>query len=154
MAYADCVRGSTRPRKEIAVERTGNTLKYGALTEQIIQAFYHVYNVLGHGLLEKVYENAMVLELRRRGLKGQPQARIQVYYQGQPVGEYFADLLAEESVIVELKAAECLANEHHAQLINYLKATALEVGLLLNFGPKPELRRKIFETARKGGVSP
>ncbi len=124
-------------------------LKHGAITEKIIQAFYHVYNVLGHGFLEKVYENAMVIELRKRGLKVQPQDPIKVYYDGQQVGEYFADLLVEGCVIVELKAAETLADEHHAQLINYLKATTIEVGLLLNFGPKPEMKRKIFETARK-----
>jgi GxxExxY protein len=99
--------------------------------------------------LEKVYQNALVIELRKRGLKVQPQAPIQVFYDGQKVGEYFADLLVEDCVIVELKAAEGLVDEHHAQLLNYLKATNIEVGLLLNFGPKPEIKRKIFESARK-----
>jgi GxxExxY protein len=124
-------------------------LKHGDITERIVQAFYHVYNVLGYGFLEKVYENALAIELRKRGLGVRQQAPIRVYYEGQQVGEYFADLLVEECVIVELKAAEALADEHHAQLLNYLKATDIEVGLLINFGPKPEVKRKIFETARK-----
>lgn len=122
------------------------------ITEKVVGAFYQVYNTLGHSFLEKVYENAMLLELRSRGLTVQPQARILVYYQGQPVGEYFADLLVERCVIVELKAAECLVDEHHAQVLNYLKATEIEVGLLLNFGPKPEVKRKIFDNAKKKGV--
>ena len=83
------------------------------------------------------------------GLDVQPQAPIKVFYEGEEVGEYFADLLVEACVIVEIKAAEALCNEHHAQLLNYLKATDIEVGLLLNFGPKPEARRKVYETARK-----
>jgi GxxExxY protein len=126
-------------------------LKHGDITERIVQAFYRVYNVLGHGFLEKVYENALSVELRKRGLRVQQQAPIKVYYEGEEVGDYFADLLVEDCVIVELKAAEALADEHHAQLINYLKATTIEVGLLVNFGPKPELKRKIFEEARKPG---
>ena len=123
--------------------------KHADLTEQIIGAFYHVYNSLGYGFLEKVYENAMVIELRRRGLEVVQQAPIKVHYDGHLVGEYFADLLVNGKVIVELKAAEGLAPEHEAQLLNYLKATDIEVGLLLNFGPKPQVRRKIYETARK-----
>jgi GxxExxY protein len=127
-------------------------VKHADITERIVAAFYHVYKTLGHGFLEKVYENAMVLELRKRGLRVQPQAPIHVYYEGQQVGEYFADLLVEDCVIVELKAAEGLADEHHAQLLNYLKATEVEVGLLMNFGPKPEVKRKIFENMKKRGV--
>jgi GxxExxY protein len=126
-------------------------LKHGDVTERIVQGFYRVYNVLGHGFLEKVYENALAVELRKHGLRVQQQAPVKVYYEGEPVGEYFADLLVEDCVIVELKAAEALVDEHHAQLINYLKATTIEVGLLINFGPKPELKRKIFEEARKPG---
>jgi GxxExxY protein len=130
-------------------------LIHSEITERIIAAYYHVYNTLGYGFLEKVYQNAMAIELRKRGLNVQPQAKIKVHYDGQEVGEYFADLLVEECVIVELKAAEGLAEEHHAQLINYLKATGIEVGLLLHFGPKPEGKRKLFETARKhGGPNP
>src|SRR5260370_15529864 len=115
-------------------------LKHAEVTEKIIQAFYHVYNVLGHGFLEKVYKNALVSALRKMALTVQPNAPIKVYYEGEEVGDYFADLLVESCVIVELKAVEALCDEHHAQLINYLKACEIEVGLLLNFGPKPEVK--------------
>jgi GxxExxY protein len=124
-------------------------LRHSDLTERIVKAFYHVYNVLGHGFLEKVYENALTLHLRKQGLRVRPQAPIKVYFEGEVVGEYFADLLVNDLVIVELKAVEALTEEHHAQLINYLKASDIEVGLLVNFGPKPELKRKVYETARK-----
>jgi GxxExxY protein len=114
------------------------------LTEKIIKAFYKVYNTLGYGFLEKVYENAMLIELSNSGLAVENQKRIMVFYEGKVIGEYFADLLVEGKVIVELKAAANLLAEHEAQLINYLKATNIEVGLLLNFGKKPEFKRKIF----------
>jgi GxxExxY protein len=123
--------------------------KHSELTSGIINAFYHVYNTLGHGFLEKVYENALVYELRQRGYRVAQQMPIAVRYNGVIVGEYFADLAVENAVIVELKAAQGIAPEHEAQLINYLKATDLEVGLLLNFGPRPEVRRKVYETARR-----
>ncbi len=119
------------------------------ITSQIIKAFYKVNNVLGFGFLEKVYENAMKLELIKMGLKVERQKNILVYYESTEVGNYFADLLVNEVVIVELKAAESLCEEHEAQLINYLKATNIEVGLLLNFGKKAEFRRKIFTNDRK-----
>jgi len=123
-------------------------LKHSDISSRVIQVFYHVYNTLGYGFLEKVYENALVLELRGRGLRVQPQTAIKVYYGGEVVGEYFADLLIENCLIVEIKAVEALRDEHFAQLLNYLKATEIDVGLLLNFGPKPDVRRKIFEIAR------
>ena len=122
---------------------------HAEVTERIIAAFYNVYNTLGYGFLEKVYQNAMVVEMTARGLNIVPQAPLKVYYSGVVVGEYFADFLVEGCVIVELKAAEGIATEHHAQLLNYLKATDIDVGLLLNFGPKPEVRRKVYETARQ-----
>ena len=129
--------------------------KYSDITEQIIKAFYKVYNTLGHGFLEKVYENALAIELRQQGLSVVQQAPIKVHYNGRLVGEYYADLLVEGKVIVELKTAEALTDEHHAQLLNYLKATEIEVGLILNFGPsEPEVRRKIFETARRSKITP
>ena len=117
---------------------------HSELTEQIIKAFYAVYNTLGYGFLEKVYENAMYLELQSMGLQVVRQNPITVSYQGQEVGQYFADLLVEDSVIVELKAAETICKEHEYQLINYLKATHIEVGLLLNFVTKPQVKRKVF----------
>jgi GxxExxY protein len=128
--------------------KDGIIFKHGELTGQVIEAFYMVYNRLGYGFLEKVYENALALELRKRGLHLQQQMPISVYYEGMIVGEYFADLLVEACVIVEIKAVERLCEEHSIQLLNYLKATAIEVGLLVNFGPKPETKRKVFESAR------
>ena len=119
-------------------------LLHEEITDRIIGAFYKVYNELGYGFLEKVYENALRIGLVRMGLRVDTQRPISVYYESQVVGEYFADLCVEDSVIVEVKTAEGLSRAHEAQLTNYLKATAMEVGLLLNFGPKPEFSRKIF----------
>lgn len=116
---------------------------HSELTGQIIQAFYKVYNRLGYGFLEKVNEKALCLELRKNGLDYIAQHPIKVYYDKRCVGEYFADIAVSNKVIVELKAAESLLKEHEIQLINYLKATEIEVGLLLNFGKKPEFKRKI-----------
>lgn len=115
----------------------------------IIGAFYLVYNTLGTGFLEKNYENAMAIELREQGFLVQQQAPIKVFYKEQSIGEYFADLLVSECVIVELKVASSISPQHEAQLLNYLKATEIDLGILLNFGPKAEFRRKIYETARK-----
>jgi GxxExxY protein len=113
------------------------TLKHADTTERILNAYYTVYNELGYGFLERVYENAMMFELTEMGLAAQNQAPVTVSYKNMAVGEYFADLLVEDKVIVELKAAEKLIDAHRFQLLNYLKATKLEVGLLLNFGLKP-----------------
>lgn len=117
---------------------------HSELTEKIIKCFYTVYNSLGFGFLEKVYEKALIIELRREGLSVESQKPIKVEYRDEVVGDYFADLIVENLIIVELKAAESLIEEHEIQLINYLKATEMEVGLLLNFGKKPQIRRKIF----------
>jgi GxxExxY protein len=123
-------------------------LKHGDITEAILQSFYKVYNVLGQGFLEKVYERALAIELRKRGLQVVAQAPIAVLYEGEEVGLYYADLLVNGCVIVEVKAVEKLADDHHAQLVNYLRATGIEVGLLPNFGPRPESKRKINELAK------
>ena len=120
------------------------------LTNKIIKSFYKVYNSLGFGFLEKVYENAFYIELGTSGLKAEKQKPIKVYYENLIVGEYFADIVVEGIIIIELKAVEFLVEEHELQLINYLKATDMEIGLLLNFGKKPEIRRKIFTNDRKG----
>ena len=120
------------------------------LTEKILKAFYTVYNTLGYGFLEKVYENALLLELQDVGLQAISQQKITVYYRDQPVGDYFADIVVNDTVVIELKAAEALREEHKAQLLNYLKATTKEVGLLLNFGKKPEIKRVIYTNDRKG----
>ncbi|MDQ0476448.1 GxxExxY protein [Chryseobacterium sp. MDT2-18] len=119
-------------------------LLHQEISDKIIKAFYAVYNTLGYGFLEKVYENAMMLELRGMGLNVQRQVPVRVFYKDQLVGEYFADLLVEELIIIELKAAENIVEAHECQLINYLKATELEIGLLLNFGKKPQFKRKIY----------
>ncbi|MCG2769263.1 MAG: GxxExxY protein [Chloroflexota bacterium] len=124
--------------------------KHAELTEKIIGAFYTVHNHLGYGFSEKVYENSLALELRKLGLQVEQQKPIEVYYDGQVVGEYFVDILVNEAVILELKAAHQLAKDHEAQLLNYLKATTVEVGLLLNFGPKAEFKRKVYDNDRKG----
>lgn len=123
--------------------------KHKELTGRLIEAFYDVYNALGYGFLEKVYENALVIELRKMGIVVVSQAPIQVHYDGHLVGEYFADLLVDEKVIVEVKAVRTLGDAHEGQLLNYLKATRYEVGLLLNFGPKPQIKRKAFDNERK-----
>ncbi len=119
------------------------------ITGAIIGAFYDVHNVLGSGFLEKVYENAMAHLLRSRGLFVVQQAPITVHFQGAIVGEYYADLLVADKVIVELKTAERIQPEHLAQLSNYLKATQIEVGLLLNFGRQSSFKRVILTNDRK-----
>lgn len=119
------------------------------ITDKIIKAFYEVYNSLGYGFLEKVYENSMALQLKKYGLQTERQKPIKVYYDGELVGEYFSDLIVENVVIIELKVAKNLTKEHEYQLYNYLKATNIEVGILLNFGSTPEFKRKIFSNDRK-----
>ncbi len=123
--------------------------KYKELTKKIIKLFYTVYNKLGYGFLEKAYENAMMKEFRREDIPAVSQFAIKVVYEDEIIGEYFADILVDNKVIVEIKAAKKLAIENEAQLLNYLKATDIEVGLLLNFGPKPEIKRKVFDNFRK-----
>ena len=122
------------------------------LSSNIISCFYKVYNTLGFGFLEKVYENALLIELTKSGLFVERQKPIKVHYEEQLVGEYFTDIIVENKIILELKAAESLIEEHELQLINYLKATDIELGLLLNFGKKPEIRRKIFSNNQRKSV--
>ena len=119
------------------------------LSDAILKIYYEVYNTLGYGFLEKVYQNAMCLELKNQGYNVEAQKQIKVYYKGIVVGEYYADLIIDETIILELKACECLMDAHKAQLINYLKATNIEVGLLLNFGETPEFKRFIYTNNRK-----
>lgn len=124
-------------------------LLHQEITDKILKSFFNVYNTLGYGFLEKVYENSLLIELCENGLKTIQQISIPVYYHQKQVGNYFADLLVENKVIIELKACENIINEHEIQLLNYLKATNFEVGLLLNFGTKPEFKRKIFSNNNK-----
>jgi GxxExxY protein len=124
-------------------------LLHQELTDVIIKTFYEVYNELGYGFLEKVYQNSLYLELKNKGYNVEAQKRINVYYKGTEVGEYFADLIVENAVILELKAADAIVQDFENQILNYLRATDCEVGLLLNFGKKPEFKRKIYENNRK-----
>ena len=119
-------------------------MQHQEITDLVIKSFYKVYNVLGYGFLEKVYQNAMFLELKKSSFLIEAQKKIKVYYEEVMVGEYYADLIIDGKVIVELKAAEGLVEEHENQLVNYLKATDIEIGLLLNFGKTPQFKRKIF----------
>ncbi len=123
--------------------------KHSEITNLIIKAFYNVYNKLGYGFLEKVYENALLIELKKFDLLCYPQQQIKVYYDEIEVGFYVSDIIVNEIVIVELKAAESLREEHEAQLTNYLKATDIEVGILLNFGKEPSFKRKVFSNQLK-----
>ena len=124
------------------------------ITDKIIKGFFKVYNTLGYGFLEKVYENALMHELRKIGLVVQPQQRIRVHYDQVVVGDYFADLLVANKVIVELKSAQSISADHIAQLMNYLKATDIEVGLLLNFGPNAQFKRRLLTNDKKTNLHP
>ena len=123
--------------------------KYGEITQKIIRVFYEVYNELGHGFLESVYEKSLQIALGAAGVKVLAQIEIPVSFRGQSVGKFVADLLVEGCVLVELKAARSLDSSHEAQLLNYLRATEIEVGMLLNFGLKPQFKRLIFDNPRK-----
>ena len=124
-------------------------LRFSLLTEKIIGLFYDVYNELGHGFLESVYEQAMLIALRQAGLDVEAQVEIPVRFRGLEVGNYKADLQVDRKVLIELKAARSLEKAHGAQILNYLKATNIEVGLLLNFGERPQFRRFVFDNERK-----
>jgi GxxExxY protein len=119
------------------------------ITDKIIEAFYKVYNKLGYGFLERVYENAMIIELRKLKCNVYSQKKIDVFYDNIKVGEYYADLIVNELVIVELKAIDILNKNYDAQLINYLKASNIEVGILLNFGLSAQFKRRIFSNNKK-----
>ncbi|MBX3052882.1 MAG: GxxExxY protein [Caldilineaceae bacterium] len=124
-------------------------LQQAELTDQIINVYYTVYNALGYGFLEKVYETAMLQEFERRGLQVEQQRNIEVYFSGKLVGDYYADLVVENRVILEIKAAEIMHDSFVAQLQNYLRATSCEIGFVFNFGKKPEFERRMFSNRRK-----
>ena len=134
---------------EIKMNKYTVGFKHVQLTEKIISVFYEVYNELGFGFLESVYEQAMCIALRQAGLHVECQVPIKVYFRGVEVGFFKADLLVERLVLLELKSARALEPAHESQMVNELRATDIEVGLLLNFGPAPEIKRMAFDNDRK-----
>jgi GxxExxY protein len=125
------------------------TLKHADVTEKIIGVFYDVYNELGYGFLESVYEESLVIAFQEAGLTANRQIPLPVWFRGHKVGDFRADLLVENSVLLELKSARSLDPAHEAQLLHYLKSTEIEIGMLLNFGTRPQFRRLIFDNGRK-----
>jgi len=132
--------------------REGLDLVHGHLTREIIGAFYDVYNKLGYGFAESVYQHALPIALARRGLKSERELPLSVVYEGKTVGVFRADLIVEEKVIVESKVADKIVNVHEMQLLNYLKATGIQVGLILNFGPQATFRRMFLSSPQEGSV--
>ena len=129
-------------------------LKHGLVTDKILRVFYEVYNELGHGFLESVYHRSLLLALESVGLNVCSKVPIPVWFRGARVGRFEADILVEKCVLLELKAVRTLDSSHRAQLLNYLRATEIEVGLLLNFGEKPEFKRVIFDNLKKQTRNP
>jgi GxxExxY protein len=126
-----------------------DNFKHSEITGKILKAFFNVYNTIGYGFYEKVYENALSIELKKMNLKCENQKPVTVYYEGVIVGAYFADIIVEDKVIIELKAVDIIIEEHEIQLVNYLRATEMEVGLLLNFGTDPQYKRKVLSNEFK-----
>jgi len=124
-------------------------LLHKELTSQVIGAYYKVFNNLGFGFLEKVYENSLCIELNKLGIPYTTQSQIKVYYEENHVGTYYADIVVDNKLIIEIKAMESLREEHEFQLVNYLRATDVELGLLFNFGKISEYKRKIFMNKNK-----
>ena len=126
-----------------------DSMLYKDLSDEIIYWFYEVYNTLKYGFLEKVYKNALYLDLTNAGLLCETEKQIDVYYKEKRVGVYYADIVVENKIILELKTSESICKEHEYQLSNYLRATDYEVGYILNFGKKPEFKRILFTNDRK-----
>ena len=124
-------------------------MHYEFLTEQIIGAAYNVHKKLGYGFLEKVYENALAIELKKANLDVEQQKPVDVFYDGIKIGNYFADMVVNDLVVLELKAVDSLSEAHEAQLLHYLKSSEYEVGLLINFGTKVTIKRKVFDNENK-----
>ncbi len=118
--------------------------RYSDLSENIIAAAYNVHNELGQGFLEKVYKNALAIELEVKGIKCKMQVPLTVKYKDRVVGEYYADIIVNEKIVLEIKAVRTLNPSHELQLVNYLKATEKNVGLLVNFGKSVEIKRRVF----------
>ena len=119
-------------------------MKHKKLSEAIIAAAYNVHNELGHGFLEKVYKNALAIDMQETGIKCDIEVPLKVFYHEKAVGDYCADMIVDDKIIVEIKAVSRLAGVHEVQLVNYLKATGINVGLLINFGQSVEIKRRVF----------
>ena len=146
------MRTTSLPAKATSLPRIladSRGLIHSELTEQIIGIFYEVYNELGHGFLESVYEQALSIAFAEHEIFFQRQIAVPVWFRGRQVGDFRADLLIENKVIIELKAGRAIESAWEKQLLNYLRATQIEVGLLLNFGPAPQFRRLVFNNERK-----
>jgi len=124
-----------------------NLMKHEELTAKIIECAFKVHNNLGFGFLESVYQNALVIELSKAGLRAEKEKRLQVHYDGQVIGDFVADVVVEDKIILELKSVKDIHPAHEAQLVNYLKTTGMEVGLLINFGDRVEIKRKVLNHA-------
>jgi GxxExxY protein len=135
------------------MEPGSREFKHVDLTRRIIKVFYEVYNELGFGYLESVCENGLTLALLEDGLAVQAQTELTVWFRGRPIGRFKADLIVDGAVLVELKCARARVASYEAQVLNYLRATELEIALLLNFGPKPAVRRFVFENKRKRSLN-
>lgn len=133
----------------LVMDTAPSGLKHSEATEKIIGIFYDVYNELGYGFLESTYAEAMVLALEQAGLAAKREVPVPVWFRGSKVGQYFADIVVDNVVLLELKAARNVESAHEAQLLHYLRATEIEVGLLLNFGLRPQFRRLLFDNDRK-----
>lgn len=133
----------------LVMSALSNPLKHSELTENIIGVFYDVYNELGYGFLESTYAEAMMVALADAGLNASREVSIPVWFRGRKIGQYFADLMVSGIVLLELKSSRVLEKAHEAQLLDYLRATEIEVGLLLNFGQRPQFRRLLFDNERK-----
>lgn len=131
------------------VTMDSTSLIHAQLTEKIIGVFYEVYNELGHGFLESVYQAAMVIALQEAGLRVEQQVRIPVWFRGRVIGVFFADLLVEGIVFLELKSQRAIEPANEAQTLNYLRSTPIEVASIFNFGPKLQFLRKAFDNSRK-----
>lgn len=123
-------------------------MKYQDLTHQVIDAAYRVHKILGYGFLEKVYQNALIIELTKRGIWAESERPLKIHYESEIVGDYVCDIVVEKKVILELKAVKEINEIHEVQLVNYLKGTGIEVGLLINFGPSVQVKRKVLDSAK------
>ena len=134
-------------------ERKPERLRHADLTRRIILTFFDVYNELGPGFLESVYRVALAQALSADGVHTDREVPIDVFFRHAVIGRFYADLVAGNRVIIEVKAVRCIAHEHQTQLLHYLRGTAMEIGLLLNFGPKPQFKRLIYSNERKHGMA-